>query len=661
MWFRRFARELHRRSVWQIGGVFIAAAWVALQVAELLTESAGLPEWFPAFALGLLVLGLPFVLVTAFMQEGLPADEANRRDGDAVAPGREPVPGGLGRLFTWRNAVLGGVGALVVTVAVGAGWWGLAGGSPTPEDDAPQRSSIAVLPFRLVGSSEPDDESFAYGMHDELLTRLSQLGDLRVTSRTSVVQYATEQKPIREIGRELGVETVLEGGIQRSGERVRINVQLIDASTDEHLWAETYDRPFEDIFDLQAELTREVAEALSATLTPDEAARVDALPTEDLAAYELVLEANRLSDLDRDENEAAIGLLKRAVARDPEYGGAVNSLAWRYAYRAGAHGFSAIWLDSALVLARAAEALGAETDARNTIGWVRWLQADFVGARDAWRRAVELAPSRAAFLTNLAHAESQLGEVRQALPHAWRAVLVDPRSPFSWWSVAIAEYTLGRDERAGGYLDQALVAEPGFYWVSFWTGFYGVGDPAREAAAVEALQDADPGGLAALMTEARTHLRYGRRAEAARAARRLRERHPNGRTPLGTAQGTSALVLALAGRQAEAEPLLRALVRDMDASGSAAQVQPLVLVELAGAQLLLDRRADAIATLRALADAGTLFPGIWMGEPALEGLRSDPEFIALAEGVRRRAAEEARLADAAIAGLDPLPGVTDPR
>ncbi|MEX2526660.1 MAG: hypothetical protein WEA09_03410 [Gemmatimonadota bacterium] len=660
MSFRRLVRELHRRSVWQVGAVFIGAGWVALQVAELLTESAGLPAWFPTFALGLLVLGLPFVLVTAFLQEGLPEEgagggEAGRSLGSP--DGRPSLEG----VFTWRNAVLGAAGAVALAGVVGGGWWfGLLGNRSLPGlDGEPERRSIAVLPFVLMGSESGEGESFAYGMHDELLTRLSQIGSLRVTSRTSVIQYASQPKPIREIGRELGVETVLEGGIQRSGDRVRLNVQLIDAATDEHLWAETYERDFADIFALQANLTREVAEALRAALTPEEERRVGERPTADLAAYELVLEAREFSFLDPDANEVAIALYKRALARDPEYGEALNSLAWRYAYRVASHGFPAEWLDSAMAGARTAQRLGSRPGALNTIGFVQQLRGDLAGASATYREALELSPSAAWLLHNLSVAESQLGQIRHALPHAWRAALLDPKTPFPWWSLALAEHALGRDERANRFLEAALERQPGFYWASFWGAWYGMGDPAAEEEAVRSLDAADAGGLAALIGEIRTHQRRGRLAEAATAARRLLERHPEGSTPMATAAGTAAFALALAGEDEVAAPLLEDLAARENAG--AAWEPPLIRAERAMAQLLLGRRAEALATLRGLADAGFLFPTWWTHDPALRELKDDPEFLAIVEEVRERAAQQARAADSAIAALDPLPGIIDPR
>jgi TolB-like protein len=151
---------------------------------------------------------------------------------------------------------------------------------------------IGVLPFSYRGTGE-DAAFFASGVHDDLLTQLSQLSALRVVSRTSVLAYADTTKKITEIGRELGADAILEGGVQLAGEQIRINAQLIDARTDEHLWAQTYDRKLtpENIFSVQSDIARAISAALEATLTPEESRALDVIPTRNMAAYRAFHEA----------------------------------------------------------------------------------------------------------------------------------------------------------------------------------------------------------------------------------------------------------------------------------------------------------------------------------------------------------------------------------
>ncbi len=159
---------------------------------------------------------------------------------------------------------------------------------------------MAVLPFAFRSSNE-EDQFFAEGMHDDLLTQLAKIGSLKVISRTSVLEYKDTTKKIPEIAAELGVSTIVEGGVQRSGSRIRFNAQLIDAKTDEHLWAETYNRELtaENLFDIQAEIARAIAQALQATLSPEEEASIDRALTNNLEAWESYQRAMHMSNDNR--------------------------------------------------------------------------------------------------------------------------------------------------------------------------------------------------------------------------------------------------------------------------------------------------------------------------------------------------------------------------
>ena len=189
--------------------------------------------------------------------------------------------------------------------------------------------SLAVLPFENRSSSE-EDQFFTDGMHDDLLAAIAKIGSIKVISRTSVMEYRDTTKKIPQIAQELGVEHILEGGIQRSGNQVRINVQLIDAATDEHLWAEIYDRELTaaNLFAVQSEITRMIADALQAELSTDEHRRVEARPTDNLQAYEFYLRGRYLWQRRGDENiRHAITLFEQATELDPQFARAWSSLA----------------------------------------------------------------------------------------------------------------------------------------------------------------------------------------------------------------------------------------------------------------------------------------------------------------------------------------------
>jgi len=189
--------------------------------------------------------------------------------------------------------------------------------------------SIAVLPFDNRSSRE-EDQFFTDGMHDELLATIAKIGSMKVISRTSVMEYRDTTKKIPQIAQELGVANILEGGVQRSGNQVRINVQLIDAATDEHLWAEIYDRELTaaNLFAVQSEITKKIADALQAELSADEQRRIDARPTDNLQAYEFYLRGRYLWQRRGDENiRHAITLFEQATELDPQFARAWSSLA----------------------------------------------------------------------------------------------------------------------------------------------------------------------------------------------------------------------------------------------------------------------------------------------------------------------------------------------
>ena len=217
----------------------------------------------------------------------------------------------------WALGALAGVAALVIFGALR-----MLGDAPPPEPTAGRTGvpMVAVLPFISAGLAG-DSEFFAGGIHDDLLTRLAQLQSIQVISRTSVYEYRDSQRNIREIGRELGADAILEGGVQQVGDQIRINVQLIDAHSDVHLWAQQYDRELTpaNIFDIQAEIARSVASALDATLTQQDTAQLATLPTQNMAAYRAYHEAMKLRDAETIGGPGYIAALERAVTLDPQF------------------------------------------------------------------------------------------------------------------------------------------------------------------------------------------------------------------------------------------------------------------------------------------------------------------------------------------------------
>jgi TolB-like protein len=284
--------ELKRRNVFRVGTAYVLVAWLVAQAGDLLADNLSFPEWFMPMLLAVLALGLPLALFLAWAFELTPDGVKKTEEVDKDAS----ITASTGRRLNYFI-----IAALALAVLLLLGDRFREPTAPTiatenrGDEISPLEKSIAVLPFSNL-SSDSSTDSFVAGLHDDLLTQLSKVNDLKVISRTSVLRYAETIHNIKDIAAELGVATVMEGGVQRAGDRVRLNVQLIDAATDEHIWAETYDRVLTtaNVFDVQSEITRQIATALRAALTPAEEVSLVNRPTHSLAAYEAYLDAGLL-------------------------------------------------------------------------------------------------------------------------------------------------------------------------------------------------------------------------------------------------------------------------------------------------------------------------------------------------------------------------------
>ena len=286
-----FFNELKRRNVFKVGVAYLITAWLLVQVADMLLDNMDAPPWVLQAIFVVLLVGLFVTLLVAWAFELTPEGIKKEKDIDRS----QSITPQTGRKL---NAAI----MIILVLALGYFAWDkfmvrpmqetavVVSDSPADavaEATLPTDKSIAVLPFDNRSNQE-DDEFFTSGIHDDLLTQLAQISSLRVISRTSVVQFKDTSKSIREIAELLGVATILEGGVQRAGNQVRINMQLIDAATDAHLWAQTYDRELtaNNVFKIQSEVATAVTEAMRATLSPEEQQRINSVPPENMQALE---------------------------------------------------------------------------------------------------------------------------------------------------------------------------------------------------------------------------------------------------------------------------------------------------------------------------------------------------------------------------------------
>lgn len=316
-----FFTELKRRNVLRVAAAYFVVAWIIIESGSVLLPTFGASESvFKVYVIVVLV-GFLVSLVLAWVFELTPEGVKLEKNVDRSTS----ITAKTGRKLDFYIIALLAI-ALAISVTLNVTGIRDVDVAPPPAVD---RSSIAVLPF-TSRSTDPDNQLFADGIHDDLLTRLANISALKVISRTSMMEYRDTTKNLRQIAEELGVGTILEGAVQRIGDNVRINAQLIDASTDEHIWAKSYDRQLSavNLFAIQSEISGDISRALEATLTNEEQLRLANIPTDSLAAYNLFTQGrDNLYKRRLDTVLKAREQFEGAIALDPDYADAYAGLA----------------------------------------------------------------------------------------------------------------------------------------------------------------------------------------------------------------------------------------------------------------------------------------------------------------------------------------------
>ena len=451
---------------------------------------------------------------------------------------------------------------VVLVLAIGFGWWwtshrrtGYAAknnaGAAGPGAAGVSAKSIAVLPFANL-SHDPDNAYFAEGVQDEILTRLAKVADLKVISRTSTQHFRSAPENLPEIAKQLGVTNILEGSVQKAADQVRVNVQLINAMTDAHLWADTYDRKLTDIFAVESEIAKTVAETLQAKLSGSEKSSMAKEPTANPEAYELYLKGRFFwNKRNGDDLRKAIDYFNQAIAKDPNYALAYVGVADSYlllpSYGAVSPADSVPQAQAALKKALALDDSLAEAHA--SFGLLDTVELNLQPAIDELKRAVELKPNYATAHHWLALALMTIGQFDPGIAEARRAVELDPlsliiNSDFSWLYLCSRRY-----DEAEAQARKALEIDPNFFLAHYYLGeilqFKG-----RLTDAIAEYQKAfdltnDPYPLAAL---GQARARNGQKDEARKILARLNEEAKS----RFVAPYAKALVLIALGEKAQA-------------------------------------------------------------------------------------------------------------
>jgi TolB-like protein/Tfp pilus assembly protein PilF len=314
-----FFSELKRRNVYKVAVAYAVVGWLLVQVATQVFPFFEIPNWAVRLIVLVIAIGFPIALVVAWAFELTPEGLKRTEDVDPATEKR-------GKSHTWIYVVA--VGAVLSIGLFFLGRYSTGNNAASRQSEAatgssiPQKS-IAVLPFENL-SDDKNAAYFANGIQDEILTKLASIADLKVISRTSTAKYKSKPEDLKTVSQQLGVATVLEGSVQKAGDKVRVNVQLIDARADSHLWAKSYDRDMKDVFAVESEVAQEIADSLQAKLSPAEATTLATAPTKDTAAYDLFLKGEyeeRLADssLEAESFDRAAAWYRQAIARDPNF------------------------------------------------------------------------------------------------------------------------------------------------------------------------------------------------------------------------------------------------------------------------------------------------------------------------------------------------------
>src|ERR1700731_1324291 len=307
-----FFSELRGRNVYKVAVAYAVDGWLIAQIATQIFPFLEIPNWVVRLVIVLIAIGFPIALALAWAFEATP--EGIKRT--EVADAKHEHSRGK----TWIYVVI--IGAAISVALFFVGRYTAGNNASAARTELPAKS-IAVLPFENL-SDDKGAAYFADGIQDEILTKLAGIADLKVISRTSTAKYKSKPEDLKTVSQQLGVANVLEGSVQKAADKVRVNVQLIDARVDSHLWAKTYDRDIKDVFTVESEVAQEIADSLQAKLSPAEANTLATAPTKDTTAYDLFLKGEyeeRLAEnsLRPESYEQAAAWYQQAIARDPNF------------------------------------------------------------------------------------------------------------------------------------------------------------------------------------------------------------------------------------------------------------------------------------------------------------------------------------------------------
>ena len=460
-----FFAELKRRNVYKVAIAYIVGGWALSQGIAQVFPVFDVPNWVIRLIVLLIIIGLPVALVLAWMFEITPEGIKRTETADAMPASAKP------KKYVWLYIVAIGVAASIGLFLLGR----YSATTPRQSEAATTSAkSIAVLPFDNL-SRDPDNAYFCEGVQDEILTRLAKVADLKVIARTSTQKFKSAPDDLRNVANQLGVMNVLEGSVQKANDQVRVDVQLINAMTNAHLWAEIYDRKLTDIFAVESDIAKTIADTLQAKLTGSEKTAIAKEPTTDTKAYDFYHKGHALWERRSGDNiPKAIGYYEQAIARDPNYALAYAGLAESYILLPGYAGAD---LRSVSFKAKEAALKALRLDrhlaeAHEALGKVLFLsEIDIAGSMREYQRAIELKPNDATAHQWLGNDSlAALGRFDEAIAEGRRAVELDPLSPIINADLGENLYFARRYDESVRQFRKTLEIDPTFFYARYKLG-----------------------------------------------------------------------------------------------------------------------------------------------------------------------------------------------
>jgi len=459
-----FFAELKRRNVYKVAVAYAIVGWLLVQIATQVFPFLEIPNWVVRLIIALVAIGFPVALIIAWAFEATP--EGIKRTAIADA-----MPAAGQKKHAWIYIVV--IGAAISVALFLLGRYTVGNRTVAAAPNELSAKSIAVLPFDNL-SEEKGNAFFAEGIQDEILTRLAKVADLKVISRTSTQRFKAVPSDLREIAKQLGVMNILEGSVQKSNDQVRINVQLINAITDAHLWAESYDRRLTDLFTVESEVAKTIADTLRAKLSGSELSAMSTRPTQDPVAQDLYVQGRHFLALRRDDNlPRAIEFFHQAIAHDPNYAAAYAGLSEalillpRYT---GAYP-SETRPQSRVAALKALELNPNLAEAHNALAKIAMdYDVDFEEATREFKRAIELNPNYAGAHHWFSGTLESQGQFAEAIAQSKLGTELDPFSAVNLVDQGRIYGSARRFPEAKAVFEKALAIDPAFSYAHWHYG-----------------------------------------------------------------------------------------------------------------------------------------------------------------------------------------------